>query len=105
MGCIEALKPEVLLARISFKEAREYIESHAPEVHHVQPGFKLFGEYLIGVPPLAIGIEDDNILFPFTKPCYGTFVLRLKDGAEVERFRSEVSAEMKRSLKGRGRKR
>jgi len=105
MGCIEALKPEVVLSRISFKEAREYIESHAPEVHHVNPGFKLFGEYLIGVPPIAIGIEDDNILFPFTKPCYGTFVLRLKDIAEVERLRLAVSEEMKKAIKGRGKRR
>ncbi|MDM7935169.1 MAG: DUF1894 domain-containing protein [Methanothrix sp.] len=105
MGCIEALKPEVLLSRVSFKEARAFIEQSAPEVYYVDPGFKLLGEYMIGVPPLAIGIDDDQLIFPYTKPCHGTFVLRHSDAAEVERLRAFQRARFEEEFNRRRRER
>ncbi|NYT02210.1 MAG: DUF1894 domain-containing protein [Methanosarcinales archaeon] len=99
MGCIEELKPEVLLSRVSFKESREYIEKNCDEVYYFQPGFKIFGEYIIGVPPIAVGIKDGHLVFPYTKPCHGTFVLRLKDQAEEDRIRKAGKEETLKSLK------
>lgn len=102
MGCIEMLKPEVLLRGISFREAREYIESNCDECYYFQPGFRLFGEYIIGVPPIAVGImRDGSIVFPYTKPCHGTFVLKHRDETEAERVRKLGREEVMRSLKRR----
>ncbi|MDD1698266.1 MAG: DUF1894 domain-containing protein, partial [Methanoregula sp.] len=52
-----------------------------------QPGFKVFDIHLIGIPPIAIGLENDFIIFPYTKPCHGTFLLRMEDTAEAARLR------------------
>lgn len=88
MGCIEDLKPDVVLSSVTFKECRAYIEANFREVYYVDPGFRLFDEYLIGVPPIAIGIDGDMVLFPYTKPCHGTFLIRLKGNGEIARLRS-----------------
>jgi hypothetical protein len=53
----------------------------------VQPGFRIFDIHTIGVPPIAIGLDRDFIIFPYTKPCHGTFLLRVEDTAEAARLR------------------
>jgi hypothetical protein len=40
------------------------------------------------VPPIAIGLDRDFIIFPYTKPCHGTFLLRMEDTAEAARLRT-----------------
>ena len=77
MGCIDALKPEIILSRTTFKEAREHKEEH-PGCHEVEPGYKVFDVHIIGVPPLYIGIEGEDLIFPYTKPCHGTFVVKIR---------------------------
>ena len=89
MGCIEDLRPEILLSSVTFKEAREFIEAQTNEVYYVEPGFRLFEEYLIGIPPIALGVDGNDLLFPYTKPCHGTFLLRLRGDGEIERLRRE----------------
>ena len=96
MGCIEDLKPEVILSSVTFKEAREFIEAQTKEVYYVEPGYRLFEEYLIGVPPIAIGVAGEDLLFPYTKPCHGTFLLRLPGNGEIERLRREGKGKGKR---------
>jgi hypothetical protein len=54
----------------------------------VDPGFKIFDKYIIGIPPVAIGLEGDIVVFPFTKPCYGTFLLRVPEAEEASRLRA-----------------
>jgi hypothetical protein len=87
MGCIEEMKYEILLANSSFKECREYIKKNCSEIYTVDPGFKLFELHLIGVPPVLIGVEGSNVIFPYTKPCYGTFLLKIEGREEIERLR------------------
>jgi hypothetical protein len=80
MGCIENLKYEMLLPLgASFKECREYVEKNFSEVWYVDPGYKLFDEYIIGLPPIALGLD--------TKPCHGTYLLRIEDSDEADRVR------------------
>jgi hypothetical protein len=55
----------------------------------VEPGFKIFEKPIIGIPPISVGLDGDTITFPFTKPCYGTFLLRVDDKEEAERIRRE----------------
>jgi len=97
MGCIELMKHEILLSNTSFKEGREFIRRNFREVYEVEPGYKLFDVYLIGVPPILVGVEDEHVIFPYLKPCRGTFVLKIEGGEEIERLRSEWSK--KQSLK------
>jgi len=78
---------EILLSHISFKEGREFIRRNFREVYEVEPGYKLFDVYLIGVPPILVGIEDDHVIFPYVKPCHGAFVLKIKGGEEIEKLR------------------
>lgn len=92
MACVEDMNKEVILSGASFKECREYVESHYKEVHFVEPGYRMFDKYIIGVPPIAIGIDGENIIFPFTKPCYGTFLLKIACPEEIEKLRSRKPA-------------
>jgi hypothetical protein len=88
MGCVESMNYEILLRDGSFKECRDYIKQHFAEFIEVLPGFKLLDIALIGVPPVAIGLDRDFIIFPYTKPCHGTFLLRVEDTAEAARLRA-----------------
>jgi hypothetical protein len=87
MGCIESLPYEVILRGASFKECRDYIRNHFKESIEVQPGFKVFDTHIIGVPPVSVALDGDFVIFPFTKPCHGTFLLRVEDKAEADRLR------------------
>ena len=86
MSCsdnINKIKHEVLLERASFQEAREFIEKNSDEVYHVLPGYRLFHDcYLVGVPPIALGVKGSELIFPLVRPRLGTFVI--KAGAEEE---------------------
>lgn len=87
MGCVEDLGYEVLKSGVSFKECRAFIEEHCSEVFYVNPGFKIFEKCLIGVPPIAIGLAGPVVILPYTKPCYGTFILRVESAEESDRIR------------------
>ena len=86
MSCIEDLPHDVLKSNITFKESREIIEREYPLVYHINPGFKLLGNPLIGTPPIAIGVDGESIIFPYTKPCHGTFLLKIDNAEEVGRL-------------------
>ena len=87
MGCLESLPYEVLLLKISFKEAREYL-ARFPEKYDVEPGYKIFEVRIIGVPPIRVAVDGDAVFFPFTKPCHGTFLIRVPNGREeIEKLR------------------
>jgi len=88
MGCVESMNYEILLRDGSFKECREYIRKNFTEFIDVQPGFKIFDIYIIGVPPIAVGLDGDFVIFPYTKPCHGTFLLRVNDPDEAQRLRA-----------------
>jgi hypothetical protein len=77
---------EILLSGGTYKDGREFIRTNFKEVYEVEPGYKLFDVYLIGVPPIFVGIENGCLIFPYVKPCHGTFVLKIKDGEEIKRL-------------------
>ncbi len=88
MGCVESMNYEIIIRNATFKESRDYIRKNCKESIDVPPGFKVFDIHLIGLPPIAIGLDDDFIIFPYTKPCHGTFLLRVEDTAEAARLRA-----------------
>jgi len=87
MGCVEDLGYEVIQSGASFAESREYIEKHCPEVYYVNPGFRIFEKCIIGIPPIAIGLDGPAVTLPYTKPCYGTFILRVQYAEEADMIR------------------
>lgn len=88
MGCLESMNYEILAKNCSFKEARELIDKTCSERYEVPPGFKLLDKPLIGVPPVHIGINaDGKLVYGYTKPCYGTFVVVVEDADGVESVR------------------
>lgn len=85
MSCIEQMKYEILLEKTTYKEAREYIEKNSDEVYYVSPGYKIFKDYhIIGVPPVAIGAKGNALIFTYTKPCHGTFVLTVDNEDSIK---------------------
>ena len=90
MGCIEKLDYEVIIRNASFPEAAKYIRTHCAEAYEVRPGFKIFDKAMIGIPPVLIGIDGDILTFPFTKPCHGTFLLRVTDAKEAAMIRMKA---------------
>ncbi len=100
MSCVEQMKYKLYLERISFKEARDYIEKSSEEVYYVDPGYKIFKDYyIIGVPPVAMGVRGKEMLFTFVKPCHGTFVMGIDSEEEIARLRENEKEKMKRLLK------
>jgi hypothetical protein len=89
MGCIELMDYKILLSRTSFKEGREYIQKHFKDIYEVEPGYKLFDVYLIGVSPIFLATDDNHVIFPYVKPCHGTFILRIEDEDEAKRLTEE----------------
>lgn len=88
MGCVESMNYEIVLRDATFRESRDYLRAHFREVIDVQPGFRIFDVHIIGLPPISIGLEGDFVVFPYTKPCHGTFLLRVEDKKEAERLRA-----------------
>lgn len=81
---------EVLLARAGFKECAKIIKDRATEILYINPGDKVLGARIIGVPPIPVGINKDKgtIIISYTKPCHGTAAIELPvDENEVENIR------------------
>lgn len=89
MGCIEDLKYETILSSATFRECRTYVETNFREFYLVELGYRIFEEYIIGVPPIAIGIDGASVIFPYTKPCHGTFLLKIEGPEEIDRLRTQ----------------
>lgn len=97
------MKYKLYLERTSFKEAREYIEKNSDEVYYVEPGYKIFKDYyVIGVPPVAMGVKGKEMLFTYVKPCHGTFVMAIDSEEEINRLREREAEKIKASLKKGG---
>jgi hypothetical protein len=88
MGCIDELNYEILLPNSSFKECAEYIKKIFKEIYYVEAGFKIFNNYLIGVSPIPIAVDGDDVILPYIKPCHGSFVLRIPGKEEAVRLRA-----------------
>jgi hypothetical protein len=103
MSCIEQMKYKLHLERTSFKEARKYIEKNSDEVYYVDPGYKIFKDYyIIGVPPVAMGVRGTEMLFTYVKPCHGTFVMGIDSEEEIARLRENEKIKIEKSLKKGG---
>ncbi len=81
---------EILAAQAGFKDCAMIIRYKAPEIVNVKPGDSVLGVRLIGIPPIPVGIDEENghIFIPYTKPCHGTAVIELPiDQEEIDNIR------------------
>jgi len=90
MGCVEDLGYDVILRMASFKECREHIRENYTDIYYVDPGFRLFEKAMIGVPPIPLALDGDAVILPYTKPCHGTFLLRVVSAAEADVVRKKA---------------
>ena len=70
---------KILIQRSGVKQCYKLIEDNAKEIIHVNPGDKVLGARLIGLPPIPVGIneEEGTILITYTKPCHGTAAIEI----------------------------
>jgi len=78
---------EILLPNSGFKECADFIKKNFKEIYYVPPGFKIFDNYLVGLPPIPLAVDGSDVILPYVKPCHGCFVLRVPGGREVDRLR------------------
>lgn len=83
MGCIDEMNYEILLSKATYRECSAFVRANYDDVYIVPPGYHMFDVFIIGVPPIYVGVDGDNIIFPYTKPCHGTFVLTIPSPEEV----------------------
>ena len=93
MTCLNDYDYEVLLQHITYDKADAFIREKYWETYYFEPGYRVLGLRLLGESAVPVAVEDDTTLvFPYTKPCMGTFVLRFGDVPdEVKRVRSSYS--------------
>jgi hypothetical protein len=88
MGCIDEMNYEILLPNSSFKECADFIKKNFREIRYVPAGFRIFGNYLIGVSPIPVAVDGEDVILPYIKPCHGSFVLRIPGKEEAARLRA-----------------
>jgi hypothetical protein len=61
---------------------------------------------LIGKPPIPIAYDGEYVIFPYTKPCYGSFVLKVPLNEymknENKKNKSEDDEKKDKDKKGKG---
>ena len=99
MGCIERLNYEILY-KGGYKECAEYIRKNFKNIKEMEAGYEIFeGIFLIGIPPIPVAYEDNYVIFPYTKPCYGTFVLKINLD-EINKEKEEKKKDKNKDKKG-----
>jgi hypothetical protein len=95
MTCLNDYEYTVLLQHITYGQAEAFIRERYWETYYFEPGFRVLDLRLLGETAVPVAIEDktdDVLVFPYTKPCMGTFVLRFPNvPEEVKRVRSSYS--------------
>lgn len=89
MPCIEDLNYELIMESSSYHECADYITSNFKEIHYVPPGYRLFDINLIGIPPIPVGVDGEDIVFPYLKPCSGSFLLKIHGKNELHALRTD----------------
>jgi hypothetical protein len=89
MTCLAEYRFEILLKNATLKECEEYIKKCSEDVYLVPGGYKVKSILLLGT-IAPVGFSGNDIVFQFTKPCFGFFVIRLKNEAEeIKKLRNQ----------------
>jgi hypothetical protein len=89
MACLREYRYEILLKNTTLKECELFIKEHTEDMYLVPGGYKVKGITLLGITS-PVGFSGNDIIFRYTKPCFGFFAIRLKSEAEeIKRFREQ----------------
>ncbi len=89
MTCLREYRYEILLKNTTLKECEDYIKGYSEDVYLAPGGYKVKGITLLGTTS-PVGFSGDDIIFRFTKSCFGFFVIKLKNEAEeVKKLRGQ----------------
>lgn len=89
MVCLSEFDYEILLKNATLKECENLIKEHSEEVYLVPGGYNVKGIFLLGT-AIPVGFSGDTIQFQFIKPCFGLFVIRMKnESEEIKKLRDQ----------------
>ncbi len=97
MACLNDYNFDILMQNVTYQEAEKYIRSKYWETYYVEPGYSVLGLRILGSDfvPVAVEEETNNLILPYTKPCFGTFVVRIINvPEEVVRIRKEFKRDL-----------
>ncbi|MDP3623264.1 MAG: DUF1894 domain-containing protein [Methanobacteriaceae archaeon] len=81
----------ILAKQTGFKDCAKLIKEKAKSIVYINPGEKVLGARIIGLPPIPIGVDDEKgtVMMPYTKPCYGTAVVEVPvDVEEIDKIKA-----------------
>jgi hypothetical protein len=81
MVCLSEYNYEILLKNTTLKECEKFIMKNSENVYLVPGGYKVKELMLMGTAS-PVGVSGSDIIFQFTKPCFGLFVIKLKNETE-----------------------
>lgn len=81
---------EILLKHKTLKECESFIKDYVEEMYLVPGGYKVKKDITLLGTTSPVGFLGNDIIFQYTKPCFGFFVLKLPDEAEeISRLREQ----------------
>jgi hypothetical protein len=81
MVCLSEYDFDILLKNATLKECEDLVKEHSEEVYLVPGGYTIKGIILMGS-TVPVGFSGNDITFQFIKPCFGLFVVRMRNEAE-----------------------
>lgn len=99
MACLNDYNYDILLAHETYKESEKFIRANPKfwETYYVEPGYSVLGLRILGDKFVPVAVEEgtNNLILPYTKPCMGTFVVRIINVPdEVERIRKNFKRDL-----------
>jgi len=68
---------EILLKNTTLQECESFIKDNSEDMYLVPGGYKVKSIILLGTTS-PVGFSGNDIIFQYTKPCFGFFVLKLE---------------------------
>jgi hypothetical protein len=89
MVCLREYDFDILLKNTTFQECESFIKDLTEDTYLVPGGYKVKGVTLLGITS-PVGFSGNDIIFRYTKPCFGFFALKLKNEEdEINRLREQ----------------
>jgi len=82
MACINDIPFEILIKGATPAQSEKLIKEKSDTFYKVPGGYRLRGVALMG-DNIPVGVKGDEVFFQFIKPCFGIFVLRVADAADI----------------------
>lgn len=82
-SCMHEMPYEIVEKGLNPVQSSKIIKQLSDKVYYVPSGYNLNSMVLIGSDKIPVGTQGTNIIFQFIKPCFGIFILKIKDAKEA----------------------